>query len=521
IQMDDRGVVNGWKGLVLMHRQPNQWGEWVITTCTSDHIPTEELDIDMSNEFQKDKPFPTPELPIKRIPEALYSYLTDKGKEGGATPIEKALRNRVPGKWRAKLSYIKGPFTELFESIFELLAANKERVIAYVDDLRLPEWMHHPNGFHDASKSIYWEFAKGMGHMMERAGKMRDADFSKAEIEGYEKRYRKRLNASIRGIFNAFDRSEKRLIVEGLMHICYVEMAGSETTDGRIRTRMNDGVLNIPGPSCGHSGTCKCYKPDGRFYNVEGIRDVVIDVLIDRGHGEHVENLSASEFRLVNAIFGINEVTDYFIQDTVDMGCINSEVSPVVRHTRVKYNNTTNSSSRKTVTLRGGWIQVAKVMYPDVEPSDLTDAQQAKAQKSFNDSLPARKESGMAVEVKASKLYTDGELLAWIPKQSQTPDGYYVIYKLHPDRIPEGEGLFDDIADEVNRGRFEKVYGQADCLLFPNSGNSTTFGFALLTKKPIVCMNISGLIHLSKALDLIGKRCCIVDASVSDDCKIH
>jgi len=429
---DDNGSECGWKGLVLLHRQPNQWGEWVITTCTSDHIPTEELDVDMSNEFQKDKPFPTPELPIKRIPGALFDFLIDKGKEGGATPVEKALRNRVPGKWRAKLSYVKGPYTELFESIFELLDANRERVIAYVNNLRLPDWMHETNEFLEASQSIYWEFAKGMGYMMGRAEKMREKGFSKSDVEGYEKRYRKRLNASIRSIFNSFDRAEKRLIVEGLMTMCYVDMVGTETTDGRIRSRMNDGVLNVPGPKCGHPETsCECYKPGGQFYNVEGIRDVVLDVLIDHGHGENVENnISASEFRLVNAIFGINEVTDYSIQETVNIGYINSEVSPVVRHTRVKYNTYRAPSVRSTVTLRGGWIQVANVMFPGMEVSDLTLAQQAKAQRSFNDSLPTRKETGLAVEVKDSKLYTGGALLAWVPKESRTPDGYYVIYKV-------------------------------------------------------------------------------------------
>jgi hypothetical protein len=65
--------------------------------------------------------------------------------------------------------------------------------------------------------------------------------------------------------------------------------------------------------------------------------------------------------------------------------------------------------------------------------------------------------------------------------------GYRIIYKSHPDTLKESEGIFDSFADSVISERFETVYERADCILFP-SPYSTTFGFTLLTDKPVVYM---------------------------------
>jgi hypothetical protein len=90
--------------------------------------------------------------------------------------------------------------------------------------------------------------------------------------------------------------------------------------------------------------------------------------------------------------------------------------------------------------------------------------------------------------------------------------GYYVIYKIHPDRIHEADGIFEGYADLVLKSeRMEDVYGMADCLLFSHA-NTTTFGFSLLTNKPIVLITVRGETWFPMALELLRRRCCIVNA---------
>ncbi len=98
--------------------------------------------------------------------------------------------------------------------------------------------------------------------------------------------------------------------------------------------------------------------------------------------------------------------------------------------------------------------------------------------------------------------------------------GYYVIYKAHPDRISEVEGIFEGYADEVLKNeRLEDVYDMADCILFGYS-HSTTFGFSLLSKKPIVLIKVKGETWFPRAFELLKKRCCIVDAEADDSGRI-
>ncbi len=99
--------------------------------------------------------------------------------------------------------------------------------------------------------------------------------------------------------------------------------------------------------------------------------------------------------------------------------------------------------------------------------------------------------------------------------------GYYVIYKAHPDRINEVEGVFEGYADEVlEMERLEDVYDMADCLLFSHA-HTTTFGFALLTKKPIVLIKIKGEIWFLRAFELLKKRCSIIDAEPDNSGRIR
>jgi hypothetical protein len=94
--------------------------------------------------------------------------------------------------------------------------------------------------------------------------------------------------------------------------------------------------------------------------------------------------------------------------------------------------------------------------------------------------------------------------------------GFYVIYKARPDSVNEIEGLFDEYIDEILTERFEEVFHAADCIIFINS-YTTTFGFALLTNRPIVLLNIKGAPWHPRAFGLLKKRCNIVEADYRDD----
>ncbi|MFA6294500.1 MAG: hypothetical protein WC637_22100 [Victivallales bacterium] len=88
--------------------------------------------------------------------------------------------------------------------------------------------------------------------------------------------------------------------------------------------------------------------------------------------------------------------------------------------------------------------------------------------------------------------------------------GFQVLYKAHPDSLAETAVFFRDIADSVISEGFETVYNMADCVLFPVH-HSTTFGFALITDRPIVIMENPLLAdwHPDVA-GLIRKRCSCV-----------
>ena len=94
--------------------------------------------------------------------------------------------------------------------------------------------------------------------------------------------------------------------------------------------------------------------------------------------------------------------------------------------------------------------------------------------------------------------------------------GYHVVYKARPDTLDETEGIFETYADQVLTDRLEDVYHYADCLLF-SSPYSTTFGFSLLTNKPIVLINIKGYTWYPRAFELIKKRCYVVEAKTVDE----
>ncbi len=97
--------------------------------------------------------------------------------------------------------------------------------------------------------------------------------------------------------------------------------------------------------------------------------------------------------------------------------------------------------------------------------------------------------------------------------RSLKKSGFIVIYKAHPDTRSESAGIFEKFADRVETRSFENVYHDADCLLFPTH-YSTTFGFSLMTSRPVVLMaNPKGFWH-PEAHALLKKRCALAEMSL-------
>ncbi len=97
--------------------------------------------------------------------------------------------------------------------------------------------------------------------------------------------------------------------------------------------------------------------------------------------------------------------------------------------------------------------------------------------------------------------------------------GYSIIYKAHPDRLSEAHGLYDCIVDEIISEPFESVVHSADCFLFTHS-SSTTFGYALLTNKPIFLIDINSNFVDHNSHDLLKKRVNMVPSFAAKSTRI-
>lgn len=88
--------------------------------------------------------------------------------------------------------------------------------------------------------------------------------------------------------------------------------------------------------------------------------------------------------------------------------------------------------------------------------------------------------------------------------------GYYVIYKVHPDRVSEVKGIFEDKA-EVISGYFEDCLDIADVFLF-GSIRTTAFPIALCTNKPIIGFVMKSEFYkpFPEPMELLKKRCNII-----------
>jgi hypothetical protein len=91
--------------------------------------------------------------------------------------------------------------------------------------------------------------------------------------------------------------------------------------------------------------------------------------------------------------------------------------------------------------------------------------------------------------------------------------GYSVTYKVHPDRLEEAQGLFEGIVDEIEPKPFEKVYQECDAYVFGHS-DSSTFGIALCTNRPIISIEIEGKKWNPRPYELIARRCRLVPAHI-------
>lgn len=100
------------------------------------------------------------------------------------------------------------------------------------------------------------------------------------------------------------------------------------------------------------------------------------------------------------------------------------------------------------------------------------------------------------------------ELLLRIGKNLRKT-GVRTILKRHPDRLKESEGLYEPYFDEVLVERFEKVYENSDALFFPYICTST-FGFSLLTTKPIIFFETMLDSVADELHELLKKRCRVI-----------
>lgn len=91
--------------------------------------------------------------------------------------------------------------------------------------------------------------------------------------------------------------------------------------------------------------------------------------------------------------------------------------------------------------------------------------------------------------------------------------GFTTIYKAHPDTLNEIKGLYNQYVDEIVPEPFEQVCkaGLADCVLF-GSSSTTTFGYVLLTKMPVVVLDTKGTHLHNDVRPLLEKRCAFVNA---------
>jgi len=97
--------------------------------------------------------------------------------------------------------------------------------------------------------------------------------------------------------------------------------------------------------------------------------------------------------------------------------------------------------------------------------------------------------------------------------------GIKAILKRHPDRLKESEGIYDQYFHELLTEPFERVYEIADAFLFTNI-TTTTFGFALLTNRPILFFDILLKDIWEELHEPLRKRCRVIPSLIDEDGKL-
>lgn len=93
--------------------------------------------------------------------------------------------------------------------------------------------------------------------------------------------------------------------------------------------------------------------------------------------------------------------------------------------------------------------------------------------------------------------------------------GFGVLYKVHPERRAEAEGLFKGVCDETIADPFEKVWDRADAYLF-GCTTSTTFGFAQCLNRYIAVLDFQNKRWNPEAHEFLKRRCAMIPADLDD-----
>lgn len=89
---------------------------------------------------------------------------------------------------------------------------------------------------------------------------------------------------------------------------------------------------------------------------------------------------------------------------------------------------------------------------------------------------------------------------------------YKVLYQKHPESQLDYKKIFKNLQFTISNKKFEDSYHLSDCIVFPHNGTST-FGYALLTNKPLILFNFNKENEHNDYLKIINNRCSIIRAN--------
>lgn len=98
--------------------------------------------------------------------------------------------------------------------------------------------------------------------------------------------------------------------------------------------------------------------------------------------------------------------------------------------------------------------------------------------------------------------------------------GRTVIFKAHPEAPPAADRLFEELGAEVVREPFETSWQRADAFLF-SYAQTTAFGFAVCTNRPLILLDVAGLAWNAEPYALLRRRCRMVPAAFDTDNRLR